>query len=137
VTVIADTGWIVAFLDGRDRYHPWAKEQANQYPPPYFTCESVLSEAHFLLQRIRGATSVMRGMIEDGAMDVSFSYSRHVHRVHELLRKYEDRPMDFADACVVRMAEIHSDSLVLTVDALDFRVYRIRRNRSVHFVAPV
>lgn len=136
MTIITDTGWIVGFLDRRDSYHGWARELANEFPPPYFTCESVLSEAHFLLKNVPGATTVLRQLIEEGAFDVSFSYVQHLRRVHALLEKYRDVPMDFADACVVCMAEIHPDTRVLTVDESDFRVYRIRRNKPIDFSAP-
>ena len=40
-----------------------------------------------------------------------------------LHQKYSDRPMSFADACVVRMAEIHDRHAVFTLDS-DFSVYR-------------
>ena len=134
--IIVDTGWIVGFLDRRDPYHAWAMETAAQYPSPYSTCEAVLSEVHFLLKGVPGASALLRRMIEDDAFDVSFSYQLHRRRVHALLDKYEDRAMDFADACILCLAEILPESHVLTVDASDFAVYRMRRNQRVSFSAP-
>ena len=43
--------------------------------------------------------------------------------VGKLLRKYRDTPMSLADACIVRMAEIHDGHAVLTLDS-DFSIYR-------------
>jgi predicted nucleic acid-binding protein len=43
--------------------------------------------------------------------------------VLKLLAKYEEVPMSFADACLVRMSEIERDPVLLTTDA-DFKVYR-------------
>ena len=45
------------------------------------------------------------------------------------MQKYGDVPMSLADACLVRMTEILSNSLVLTTDA-HFRIYR-RHSRQV------
>ena len=52
----------------------------------------------------------------------------HWPNVEALLLKYEDQPMSFADACLVRCAEIHDEPRILTFDS-DFRVYRWGRNR--------
>jgi predicted nucleic acid-binding protein len=43
--------------------------------------------------------------------------------LRELLDRYADTPMDFADACIVRLAELHADSIVCTTDG-DFRFFR-------------
>jgi len=48
--VVVDTGPLVAFLDKRDRHHDWAVSQWSQIEAPLLTCESVLSEACFLLR---------------------------------------------------------------------------------------
>jgi len=47
----------------------------------------------------------------------------HVDALCRVLQKYRDTPMSLADACVVRMAEIHERHAVLTLDS-DFSVYR-------------
>ena len=52
-----------------------------------------------------------------------FAIEEHVDALRRLLQKYRDTPMLLADACVVRMAEIHDQHDVLTLD-LDFSVYR-------------
>ena len=52
-----------------------------------------------------------------------FSYTAHAGRVHDLVRIYSDLPASFADACLVRMAEVHDDARVFTVDS-DVRVYQ-------------
>ena len=62
-------------------------------------------------------------MLRNGALVVAFRLEEHIGALHRLLRKYRDTPMSLADACVVRMAEIHENHSVLTLDA-DFRVYR-------------
>jgi len=43
--VLVDTGPLVALVDRRDQYHPWAKAQVATFKPPLLTCEAVLTEA--------------------------------------------------------------------------------------------
>jgi predicted nucleic acid-binding protein len=40
------------------------------------------------------------------------------------MRKYRDRPMDLADAALVRVAERDRLRTVFTLDHEDFRIYR-------------
>src|SRR5260370_23673658 len=47
VKAIADTGFLVAFGNRRDRYHAWALELANRITDPLLTCEPVLAETVF------------------------------------------------------------------------------------------
>jgi predicted nucleic acid-binding protein len=46
-------------------------------------------------------------------------------RIRELLRKYVDRPMDLADAALIRIAERESIRKIFTVDKRDFSAHRI------------
>ena len=55
--------------------------------------------------------------------------------IRALMETYADVPMDFADACVTRLAEIFEDSSVCTVDT-DFLVYRRNRRDVIPLVAP-
>jgi predicted nucleic acid-binding protein len=43
-----------------------------------------------------------------------------------LLRKYSGTPISLADACLIRMAEVHNEPRILTFDS-DFAVYRWSR----------
>ena len=44
------------------------------------------------------------------------------------MARYADRPMDFADATLVRVAEREGLRTILTIDHDDFETYRIGRN---------
>jgi predicted nucleic acid-binding protein len=45
-------------------------------------------------------------------------------RIREFMWKYRDRPMDLADAALVRIAELEIIRRVFTVDRHDFDIYR-------------
>ena len=98
-------------------------DHARRLEAPFLTCEAVLSEAHFLLQDTPGGRSRLIEIAESDRLRVPFSYTAHAGRVHDLVRAYSDLPASFADACLVRMAEVHDDARVFTVDN-DFRVYQ-------------
>ena len=122
--VILDTGPLIAFLNPRDRYHRWAREQWTRASPPFLTCEAVIAEACFLAYRLAtGAQAAVVSLIERGVLDVSFRLDDEASRVRRMMDKYHDVPMSLADACIVRMSQQHPGSVVLTLDG-DFRIYR-------------
>jgi predicted nucleic acid-binding protein len=122
---IADTGLLKAAMDADDRAHSWAAAQCREHAP-FYTCEAVLVELAFLLGTpIPGLQLIVR---RDVILD--FDLAAEIEPVLDLLQKYRDRQMDLADACLVRMAELESQSKVWTVDWRDFSVYR-RHGRQV------
>jgi predicted nucleic acid-binding protein len=121
--VILDTGPLVAFINARDRYHAWSKQQLATTAPPLLTCEAVLSEACFLLKETHGGQGIVLELLGRGVLSLPFRLDDSIKEIKWLLKKYSDVPMSLADACLVRMSEIYSDSSILTLDS-DFRIYR-------------
>ena len=132
-SVLADAGFVVALLSSRDNHHEWAMMQASEYPPPWSTCEAVLSEAFHLLGE-RGATN-LGALLRRRALLVTFELAENVEPVVRLIEKYANIPMGLADACLVRMTESLADPIVLTTDE-DFRVYRRHSRQVVPCVTP-
>ena len=131
--LLVDAGFVVALLSRRDSHHPWAVTQATQHAPPWHTCEAVLSEAFHLLGT-RGA-SALRALLRRRAVVANFAFNDNMESVLRLLQKYSDVPMSLADACLVRMTETISDSVLLTTDS-DFRVYRRHSRQVIPSVMP-
>src|SRR6202050_5045292 len=119
--VLVDAGFIVALLSSRDAHHRWSVTQASELPPPWSTCEAVLSEAYHLLGEL--GTPNLIELLHRGALLVAFTLTENLEPVVKLMEKYSDVPMGFADACLVRMTETFADPVILTTDQ-DFRVYR-------------
>jgi len=120
---IVDTGPLVAFFDRAERHHRWVMERFEELDAPLLVCEPVLAEAMYLLARYPKAQVTLLSLIEDGALSVAFRLDEHLVALRKLLQKYRDTPMSLADACIVRMSEIHDRHAVLTLDS-DFLVYR-------------
>lgn len=118
---IADTGLIVALLFRSDPHHRWALEGFRKHSP-FFTCDAVLAEAaSFCPDPVAVLKLVTRG---DLIVDPDFSLAGEATHLAVLAAKYADRPMDLADACLVRMSELHSKCRIWTVDRSDFSTYR-------------
>ncbi len=120
---IVDTGPLVAFFDRSEQHHAWVAERIEQLEPPLLVCEPVLTEAMYLLSRYGRAEDALLELVDNGALDIAFRVEDHIGALRKLLHKYRDVPMSLADACVVRMAEIHDGHDILTLDS-DFSVYR-------------
>ena len=52
-----------------------------------------------------------------------------------LMRRYRNRPMSLADACLVRLSELQTDGEVFTLDS-DFRIYRRHGNKVIPVLMP-
>jgi predicted nucleic acid-binding protein len=121
--VIVDTGPLVALINQRERHHPWAYEQFTLIAPPAFTCEPVITEAAYLLRDFHKGIDSLMQLLERGHLTIPFHLADELPAVSRLLKKYASIPMSLADACLVRMAELHTTSPVLTLDT-HFRIYR-------------
>jgi predicted nucleic acid-binding protein len=132
---IVDTGPLVAFFDRSERYHGWVTARVEELNAPLLVCEPVLTEALFLLARFPKAQDALFDLLQNGAVVVGFRLEEHIPALHRLLRKYRDTPMSLADACVVRMAEIHDNHSVLTLDS-DFTVYRKHSRTPITLIYP-
>jgi predicted nucleic acid-binding protein len=116
---IADTGFVVAFLNRRDRFHAWALEMAREAETPLLTCEAVLAEAAY---HIRSSIHVL-GLLNSGLIEIRFDLATALPRLEVLAKRYADRSPDLADLCLICMSEDFPQHEVVTVDS-DFLVYR-------------
>jgi predicted nucleic acid-binding protein len=132
---LLDTGPLVTFLAAGLEHHDWVCEQWKRLRPPLLTCEPVLTEAAFLLKREGRETDALFELLERGVVQVGLEVKNQLADLRALMRRYRDRPMSLADACLVRLAELHPGSAVLTLDA-DFRVYRRHGNKVIPVLMP-
>jgi uncharacterized protein len=127
---LLDTGPLVSFLGAGLRHHAWAVEQWKRLRPPVLTCEPVLTEAAFLLKRDGLDTDALFALLERGVIRIALAVQEEQTDLRVLMHRYRQRPMSLADACLVRLSEIHAAAEVVTLDS-DFRIYRRHGNRVI------
>ncbi len=75
-------------------------------------------------------------LLDEGLVRVDFQLNHEAAAIRTLLKKYASVPMDLADACLVRMTELHADSELLTIDT-EFRdIYRRHGRKVIPCVLP-
>ena len=132
---LLDTGPLVSFLAIGLEHHEWATEEWKRLRPPLLTCEPVLTEAAFLLKREGRDTDPLFALLDRGVIRIGLSIQEQQTDLRALMRRYRNRPMSLADACLVRLSEIHAAAEVLTLDS-DFRIYRRHGNKVIPLRMP-
>ncbi len=133
--VLVDAGVLIALLDRGDSHHLDCVDALKRIREPLATVWPAVTEAMHLLADVPRAPDALCDMLSDGAVQILHLDTTDVPRLEELMRKYRDRPMDFADAALVRVAEREELNTILTFDA-DFAIYRLPR-RARFRVLPV
>lgn len=133
--VVIDSGPLVALLDADDQYHTWAVEQLHTIETPILTCEAVISESCHLLGKSSRGHRAIEKLFSSSSLKIGMNFSNRLDRIFTLMRKYQDTPMSFADACLVCMAEEFTNSTVFTLDS-DFRIYRKNKRQLIPLISP-
>jgi len=125
VSALADTGALLAYLDRTDDWHSRCRAAFVQFRLPLATSTAVLTELFHLVGDNTHELDVAWRFVRSGAVTVLPLSDRDLPDIDALMRKYRDRPMDFADATLVYLAQRESLSTVFTIDHDDFETYRI------------
>ena len=127
--VLLDTGPLVGLLSRNDANHDRARRLFAECAPPFRSCEAVVAEACFLMRKVHAAgPAEVVALGARGLYTIAISAEKHWTDIEALLKKYSRRPISFADACLIRCAEIHQEPRIVTFDS-DFRLYRWARRR--------
>jgi len=122
---LIDTGAILALLKVEDRWHERCREALEALPLPLATSAAVCTETFHLLGPQPQAVAAAWGFLRSGAVRVLPIADADSADLERLMKRYADRPMDFADATLVWLAERESLKTILTIDFDDFETYRI------------
>ncbi len=127
--ILLDTGPLVALLNRHDTNHERTKLFFATSSPPFYTCESVVSEACFLVNKIHPAApeEVIR-LGQKGVYEIRFQLKDHWESLRILCKKYQNLPISLADASLIVLAESLEETRIATFDT-DFGVYRWNKKR--------
>lgn len=131
--VLLDTGVIVALLDRSERHHGQCVATVEALEGALVTCEAVIAESCYLLRKLPGAAETVLENVERGVFHIPLQLSQSAAPVRNIMRKYRDLPADFADACLIHLADQLNTGDILTLDR-DFQAYRWRRNKPFHLL---
>lgn len=124
--IIADSGFWLALLDRRDQFHSIARNFLGQLDEPLITTKPVITEVCYLLQnRVGSFKSVefLRAQ-QDGLFCLFVINEQDLNRSANLIERYANLPMDFADASLVILAEHLGHGRIVSTDQRDFGIYR-------------
>jgi len=133
---LIDKGALLALLDDSDSWHNRCVEAFSSLKLPLATTAAVLAELFHLLGDNPNDLSSAWKLLRSGAVLVLPITDADSADLERLMKQYADRPMDFADATLVHLAERESLSIICTIDHNDFETYRIRGKRKFSICPP-
>jgi predicted nucleic acid-binding protein len=133
--IIVDPGPLVALLAAEEARHRWVEERLRDLSAPFVTCEPVLTEVFFLVARLPDGARRFFDLLNSGLLTVDFRVLDQHQALRKLMQKYSDLPMSLADACLVRLAELHPGAAVFTLDA-HFQIYRKNGRQQIPVIMP-
>jgi predicted nucleic acid-binding protein len=137
--ILVDTGPLVALFDPKDQDHLACRKILEDIVEPLYTTEAVLTEVlHLLIPGSKGAEGVKAFFVREFISLVSLN-KQDITRAFTLMDKYQDLPMDFADATLIVVGENLKTDKVFTLDFNDFGVYKIQKGHkyySLNLIGP-
>ena len=123
--ILTDAGPLIALIDQGEKHHRACVQCLGELTGPMLTTWPAFTEAMYLLGEAGGwiAQDALWSLAEQG--DVEIAEQGAEGRIRVLMEKYQDRPMDLADASLVVLAEQQGLRDIFTLDHADFRIYRI------------
>ena len=131
---LIDTGAMLALLHEDDRWHARCVETFRRLRVPWATSVAVLTEFFYLASRGPLSVATAWEFVRSRTIVLLRIDDADLPDLDQLMRKYADRPMDFADATLVHLARRESLSTVFTIDHDDFETYRIDGRRCFRMV---
>ncbi|MCC6357462.1 MAG: PIN domain-containing protein [Phycisphaerales bacterium] len=136
---LVDAGPLIALVDTDDASHCACAKFAEACVPPLLTTFPAFTEAMYLLGRRAPSGQRWRwqqrlwALVDSGALTVHARDVDLLDRVQALMMKYQDLPMDLADASLVALAESIDQPRIFTLDR-HFRIYKFRGRRGFDVV---
>jgi uncharacterized protein len=120
--ITLDTSGLLALIDVHDPDYVRVSEALRQDPGPFLVPAGILAEVAYMLEKWIGPQflDLLLQDLQSGAYSLDCGES-DLPRILELVRRYADLPLGFADAAVIACAE-RNGGRILTRDLRDFGV---------------
>lgn len=131
-TRLLDTGPLIAYLDRGDAAHERVVEVWDDFRGQLATTSAVVSEAmHHLAAVERGPMRLAELVAASGMLVHDYAQAPALRAAAELMNRYADTPMDYADATLVLLADDLEVGEIMTLDRRGFTVFRTRRRTAL------
>ena len=127
---LIDSGPLIALFDASDKHHQSAINFIKSNKSLLITTIASVTETLHLLDFNRNAQIDFLEWVNYGAVEIHNIENSDFGRIRELTLKYRDLPMDFADSCLVLLAEKLNIQTIATIDR-DFTIYRIKGKKKL------
>jgi uncharacterized protein len=130
--ILVDASPLIALLDnGQQEVHERCLSTWNSVRQPMLTTWCCYTEAMHFARRLGGwlGQAYLWQLVETNALYIHSSTPHEQTRMRTLMEKYQNVPMDIADASLVALAESRNISTIFTLDK-DFFVYRWNETKS-------
>jgi predicted nucleic acid-binding protein len=127
VTIVVDTGGLLALLDADDRHHAAVRELFDSDGGQWVLPWAILPEIDYLASTRLGAR-VAQAFVEDlnaGVFRIDANFSKDLPRAVALLSRYKSLELGLVDAVVMAQAERHEAEAILTLDRRHFRAVKL------------
>jgi len=125
--ILIDAGPLIALFDRSDQYHLTAIRFIEEFEGRLWTTWPVITEASHMLDFSVKTQMNFLEWIKRGGLQLFDLRDTDLNRIIQLSKKFDDVPMDLADASLIVASEATGYSEVATVDS-DFYMYRDIRN---------
>jgi predicted nucleic acid-binding protein len=125
-----DTGPWVALIDRSETRHAECVQWLKNFSGKLYSTEAVLTEVLYLLNFSITAQCAALDFILESVVEIVPASTMSLKKTKNLMKKYADLPMDFADATIVCLATETRMQNVVTFDRKDFTIYRLPKNHS-------
>jgi hypothetical protein len=126
--VLVDSGPLIALFDKSDSYHKKSLEFFKEFKGVLWTSWPVVTEVCHMLDFSTRVQINFLTWIERGGLRIQELKFEQLSRLIELTRKFNDVPMDLADASLIVISESLDCEKIASIDS-DFYIYRNIRNK--------
>ncbi len=132
--LLLDTDAWVALLDRREREHARCVEVLRNVTGRLITTEAILSETLWLVGGLPDGPRTCAEFVRRGTVILVPVSLESLSRAVDLIARYRNVPMDYADATLVVLGEDLGLDSVFTLDRRGFGVYRMHGRRPFRIV---
>jgi uncharacterized protein len=130
MVILVDTGPVVAYLDRGDPAHKFVRARWEPIAGRFVTTAAVFTEAMHFLRPVQNGAEALVDLFREGSLLLEDVFQLPMlDRAANLMSRYPNVFMDFADATLVVLAENLNTPNILTLDERGFRTFRYRRNK--------